>query len=176
MTRRILSRNAAATAAASAIVVTSIAGCLSSDPARAPSALQSAFPSARRVREVAVDDRRAYVVEGTSGPIGYGLEMEVVSRSGPFTILVSVDAAFHVRSVSVPSYPGERGGEVQRPRFRRQFVGKGAEDPIRIGKDIDAETGATISSRVMADGVRRAIRLLRNEFGSGSGSESKLHD
>jgi Na+-translocating ferredoxin:NAD+ oxidoreductase RnfG subunit len=33
--------------------------------------------------------------------------------------------------------------------------------PIRVGKDIDAITGATLSSKAMSGGVRDAIRLVR---------------
>jgi hypothetical protein len=49
---------------------------------------------------------------------------------------------------------------VRDPRFRQQFVGKSAADPLRPGEEIVAVSGATISSRAMAVGVRRALILL----------------
>ena len=45
-------------------------------------------------------------------------------------------------------------------RFRRQFVGKSGRDPIAANLDIVAVSGATISSRAMAVGVRRAVVLF----------------
>ena len=45
-------------------------------------------------------------------------------------------------------------------RFRRQFVGKTGRDPLRLNRDIDAVSGATISSGAMAVGVRRAAVLV----------------
>ena len=61
-------------------------------------------------------------------------------------------------------YSAQRGEEVCSPSFAQQFEGKTPDAPIRVGKDIDAVTGATISSRAMADGVRRIVRLAREEF------------
>jgi hypothetical protein len=49
---------------------------------------------------------------------------------------------------------------VRDPRFREQFVGKTAADPLRPGEEVVAVSGATISSRAMAVGVRRCLVLL----------------
>ncbi|MHC4174876.1 MAG: FMN-binding protein [Planctomycetota bacterium] len=56
---------------------------------------------------------------------------------------------------------GVRSMVVCKRAFTSQFEGKGPEDPIQLGKDIDAMTGATISSRVMTEGVRDTIKLLK---------------
>jgi Na+-translocating ferredoxin:NAD+ oxidoreductase RnfG subunit len=66
-----------------------------------------------------------------------------------------------VRRATVLTYTAERGADIQMPKFTRQFTGKGPKDPIRVGKDIDAITGATLSAKAMSGGVRDAIRLVR---------------
>ena len=60
----------------------------------------------------------------------------------------------------IVAYREARGDEVRDARFRAQFVGKSARDTVRAGDDIVAVSGATISSRAMATGVRRALVLL----------------
>ena len=57
-------------------------------------------------------------------------------------------------------YREARGDEVRDERFRAQFVGKSARDAIDTDQDIQAVSGATISSRAMAVGVKRAVVLF----------------
>jgi hypothetical protein len=60
------------------------------------------------------------------------------------------------------------GDEVRSDRFRAQFQGKTAGDPITAGKDIDIVSGATISSRSMALGVKRDALILQTALKNGS--------
>ncbi len=99
-------------------------------------------------------------IKGPSGLLGYCVESKVVSRSGAFKIRVLLDPQLYVKQASVISYPWDRGRDVRKRSFTSQFDGKGPKDPIQVGKDIDAMTGATISSRVMAEGVRYTIKLI----------------
>jgi hypothetical protein len=106
------------------------------------------------------EDAKISEIKGDSGLLGYCVESKVVSRSGPFKIRVLLDPQVYVKQVTVISYPWDRGRDVRKHAFTSQFEGKGPKDPIRVGKDIDAMTGATISSRVMAEGVRDTIKLI----------------
>jgi len=101
------------------------------------------------------------VESSTGAVVGYLAEGPVVSRSGPFIIRVAMTADARVIRAAVAHYPGARGGDVQDPRFTRQFEGRTASDPLRVGKDIDAVSGATLSSRAMAGGVRKALDLAQ---------------
>ena len=101
-------------------------------------------------------------IRDSSGLLGYCIDSELVSRSGPFKIRVFLDQQLIVKRAVVISYPWERGRDIRKSEFTSQFEGKGPEDAIEIGKDIDAMTGATISSRVMSDGIREAIKLLKH--------------
>ncbi len=106
---------------------------------------------------------KAYQIKGPSGLIGYSVDHRVVSRSGPFMINVLLDEHLYIKRASVTSYPAERGRQVRFRRFTRQFEGKGPNDPIQIGKDIDAITSATISSQVMTDGIRDIVKMLKTQ-------------
>ena len=128
------------------------------------------FPSAISLAEISQgvrvsgrsDDAIVSEISGDSGVLGYCVESKVVSRSGPFRIRVILDKQLYVKQAVVISYPWKRGRDVGRRVFTGQFTGKGPGDAIRLGRDIDAMTGATISSRVMTRGVRDAIELVRN--------------
>jgi hypothetical protein len=46
-------------------------------------------------------------------------------------------------------------------RWYELFVGKGKEDSLRVGHDIDAVSGATLTTRATADAVRRTLAFHR---------------
>jgi Na+-translocating ferredoxin:NAD+ oxidoreductase subunit G len=75
-----------------------------------------------------------------------------------FAVKLSPEGAVERQEVMV--YRESYGEEITDARFRRQFQGKTVKDAVRAGADIDVVTGATISSRAMATGVRRALVLL----------------
>jgi len=99
-------------------------------------------------------------IKGVSGLLGYCVETEVRGRSGPFRIRVLMDSQLVVVRAAVISYPWSHGRDVTRSAFTDQFQGKGPDDSIEVGDDIDAMSGATISCTAMAKGVRDAIGLL----------------
>jgi len=102
------------------------------------------------------------IADDAGNVLGYTVESRVVSRSGPFTILVVVAPDLCVLRAEVLEYRAERGRQVRSPKFTDQFTGKCAGDPVELDKDIHAITGATISSRAMTEGVKRAIRLIES--------------
>ncbi|GMV39359.1 MAG: hypothetical protein AMXMBFR64_10750 [Myxococcales bacterium] len=75
-----------------------------------------------------------------------------------FGVLIGTDGA--MKRLEIMVYRESHGDEVREGRFRRQFVGRKASDPVRHGADIVAVTGATISSKSMANGARRALVLV----------------
>ncbi len=89
-------------------------------------------------------------------PSGYGGPIEAVvgvSRDGVVTGLTVVK---HTET------PG-LGANVSTPAFQQRFVGARAGVPVKITKDggeIQAITGATISSRAVASAVDQALRLF----------------
>ena len=105
---------------------------------------------------------RIWEIAGTSSRLGYLAEKQCQAKSGTFTLWVVLDNNLVVQSATVREYTAQRGIEITSPAFGRQFVGKTASSPIRVGEDIDAITGATVSSRSMANGVREILVALRS--------------
>ncbi len=119
-----------------------------------PGAYAPAWPGATPIVTRFEDSR--------SNLLGYTVEMSVTSRSGPFEIMTALSADGCVIEARVLSYPAIRGRDVTRPAFTRQFTGKCPWDRVKIDHDIDAITGATISSKAMTQGVRYAITLIKD--------------
>ena len=70
------------------------------------------------------------------------------------------------KSVEILIYREPIGGEVKSEAFRKQFQGKKDTDPVRSGQDIKNITGATLSSRAVSLGVKRALLLWKEFYGS----------
>ncbi len=74
-----------------------------------------------------------------------------------FGVLLGPDCA--VKRVEIMVYREAYGEGVRAPAFRAQFTGRKAADPMRAGREIQIVSGATVSSRSLAVGVRRATAL-----------------
>lgn len=82
-----------------------------------------------------------------------------LGKHQPITFLVALDAQDRVLAVQLLIYREAQGGEVRSRRFRSQFMGKRHGDLLRLNAEVDAVSGATISSSTLAFGVRRALHL-----------------
>lgn len=91
---------------------------------------------------------------------GYAIIDEEKGQHLPITFAVQFDAKGAVKRQELMVYRERYGDEIRDARFRQQFVGKHVKSPLREGEEIIAISGATISSRAMVIGVRRALVLL----------------
>lgn len=98
-------------------------------------------------------------------PSGTAVIVEEIGKHKPITFLVKVTPAGAVERVEVLVYREPRGGEVRKPRFLRQLKGKTAGSPLRINRDVVNVTGATLSVRAMAAGVKRVLCILEEVYG-----------
>jgi len=112
------------------------------------------------------DQVRLFVAEDKTQIMGYIVEKQVESRSGPFKIVIEIGSDLLVKQAQVPNYPHNRGRQVRSLKFRQQFTGKGPGDPVQLGLDINAVSGATSSSQALTDGVRDALKLVQIYFGA----------
>ena len=87
---------------------------------------------------------------------------------GPVKYMVALDLTGKVANLAVMSYVEQRGRPIATRRFLDQFLGKTAKSPITIGKDIDAVSGATISSRATAFAVKKVVVLYETFFLAGT--------
>ncbi|MFA5113679.1 MAG: FMN-binding protein [Candidatus Margulisiibacteriota bacterium] len=93
---------------------------------------------------------------------GQGRAVAVKARGygGEIELLVGIDAKGVVSGLKVLNHretPG-LGANITGTKFLGQFKGKKAGDRLEAKKDIDAISGATISSRAVCFGVKEALK------------------
>ncbi|HEX8909187.1 MAG TPA: FMN-binding protein [Anaeromyxobacteraceae bacterium] len=96
---------------------------------------------------------------GARSPLGYIFLLDVLGQNLPITFAVGIKADGAVQDVQVMVYREPHGGEIRERRFRAQFSGRRVGQPLVIGKDVDAISGATISSHSAAYAVRKGLGL-----------------
>jgi Na+-translocating ferredoxin:NAD+ oxidoreductase RnfG subunit len=88
---------------------------------------------------------------------GWFIIDEVVGKHEMVTYAVGIGADGKITQISVLEYHESYGYEVAEDSWRKQFVGKTAAAPIKLDKDIDNISGATLSCKHLTDGVRRVM-------------------
>jgi Na+-translocating ferredoxin:NAD+ oxidoreductase RnfG subunit len=88
---------------------------------------------------------------------GYFIIDEVIGKHDYITYAIGVNADGSVKQVEIMDYREAYGYEIRNQNWRRQFIGKTATDPVRVDQDIRNISGATLSSRHVADGIRRLL-------------------
>jgi Na+-transporting NADH:ubiquinone oxidoreductase subunit NqrC len=100
------------------------------------------------------------VARHADATLGFVLVDEVIGKFELITYAVGIGTDGAVKQVEVLSYRESHGGEVRLPAWRRQFVGKTAASPLRVGEDIANISGATLSCQHITDGVRRIVAVV----------------
>lgn len=119
------------------------------------------LPSSREVQFL-----EAY--EAKKGQERQGIVFKVASTGygGAIVLLVGADTKegkiTGVKVLEHQETPG-LGSNVTQESFLSQFLGKPITDPFMVGKDIQAVSGATISSRAVTRACEKATLLLRGE-------------
>ena len=104
------------------------------------------------------------------GENGYAIEVTPGGFDNTITMMVGVDAEGKVLGISIISHTETAGlGAVAAAatpageNFRSQFVGQsGSVSVTKDGGQMDAITGATITSRAICDGVNAALECVAN--------------
>jgi len=87
----------------------------------------------------------------------YFIVDEVVGKHEMITYAVGISPTGAVQGIEIMEYVESYGYEVADESWRKQFVGKTVEDPIKLKKDIENISGATLSSKHLTDGVKRIM-------------------
>ncbi len=103
-------------------------------------------------------------------PMGYAMIHNVKGKVRPITFMLVIEPDGKVQRVEILAYRESHGGEIRHPSFLKQFVGKNVSDPIRNKRDIRNISGATISCRAIADGVRTLVALWEEVYPAREGS------
>jgi NosR/NirI family nitrous oxide reductase transcriptional regulator len=108
-----------------------------------------------------------------AGYVFWTTEVEPLERGydGPIKMLVGVDTNGVLTGVLVTEHHEPYGYfSVEPPKFSAQFKGKDIRDPFKVGADVDAVSGASItinsSSRAIRNGARRIARALMTPPGT----------
>lgn len=141
-------------------------------------ALKLILPEATSFNPKKIDEIEYFEAYRNKELIGYCIRVIASGYNGFIRIIAGIDLDGIIKGVEILEHyetpglgskinevkPGER-----EPWFLRQFIGKSAKD-VEIKKDIDAITGATISSSA----VTEAVNKTANEFLSKVNSVRKL--
>ena len=98
-------------------------------------------------------EQRVWRVDGG----GLFIVDEVLGKHEFITYAIDLNADGTVHSIEVINYRESYGYEIRNESWRRQFVGKTATDPLKLDRDIKNISGATLSCRHIADGVKRVL-------------------
>lgn len=154
-------------------------------------ALDLAFPEADRIEEHThvltgaqveriqsrarsrLDSRLVSIYSGWQGDrlLGHAhIDVHTV-RTKPEGFMVVLGPDGRVRQVRVLAFY-EPLEYLPSQRWYDGFMGKGRDDALRLGRDVDAVSGATLSARAATEGVRRMLAYYAVLIAPGPGEEA----
>lgn len=105
---------------------------------------------------------RYEIYEGRTGEKSLGLAMilNVTGKERPITFLVAYEKSYGILGIEVLAFRESQGSEIRHKRFLRQFVGKNSQNKLKLNKNINAISGATLSSRAAVYAASKALAIL----------------
>jgi len=124
--------------------------------------LHDALPDAERFEPRAGDTFAAFHGDELLGHVATG---EAAGYGGPLAVAVAVDGEGGVQGTAIVAHRETPSffQRVARSGLRERLVGKGYADPFELGDDVDGVTGATTTSRALAEAVRDGSRRVALE-------------
>lgn len=114
-----------------------------------------------------------YVATSGGKPVAYIASTAGKGYSSYVKMLVSLDPQMKLRDLKILGHgetPG-LGDQIEEPAFLGQFKGKGLPQIVLVKspgtENIQAISGATISSRAVTNGVKDAVQMLVDKYGTG---------
>ena len=89
----------------------------------------------------------------------YFIVDEVVGKHEFITYAVGLSHDGSVRQIEIMDYRETYGYEVRNEDWRKQFVGKTSQAPLKLDADIKNISGATLSCKHVTDGVKRTLGM-----------------
>ena len=108
-----------------------------------------------RRTDVNVRNRAVRVWKVAGG--GYFVVDDVLGKHDFITYAIGLNADGSVKQVEIMDYRESYGYQIRDPEWRKQFAGKTAASPLKLERDIKNISGATLSCRHIADGVKRVL-------------------
>lgn len=143
---------------------------------RTQTAMAEVLPGADSFVELPLTGEEPGIVTGISEGItsdqetvGYVVQCEPSGFGGVISMVVGVDPSGVVTGVKITSLSETAGlgsKAKSEPWFLEQFTGKSGQ--LAVGTDIDALTGATVTSKAVTNGVNAAIAAVTGVDGTTS--------
>lgn len=106
----------------------------------------------------------AYEAIKGGNTIGYVVKTKTSGYGGDVILLTGINSDGTLAGMRVASQnetPG-LGAKIAEEGFTSQFVGKSAANELNLGTDLEAISGATVSSKAATAGVNAAIKLFED--------------
>lgn len=130
-------------------------------------ALELYFPGFESFETERLDDDYFDLIYDSSGNlIGIMSTIQQQGYDGYITYNLPVDDEGKILGLLVVSHsetPGI-GDVITTDPFKEQFLGKNYEDPITAGEDVDAVSGATVSTSAMINSIRRVAGVIAENY------------
>jgi len=88
---------------------------------------------------------------------GWFIVDQVLGKHEYITYALGLNAGGTVKQIEILDYRETYGSQVREASWRQQFVGKTVQAPLKLDEDIRNISGATLSSRHIAEGVKRLL-------------------
>lgn len=138
-------------------------------------ALERMFPEADSFAELSPGESAGvgFVYEVRQGErlLGYAVKETTQGYGGSIEVIAGVDPSMRLKGIDVggPDFQETEGlgSRAREEPFTAQFVGQ--TPPLRLGGEIDAVSGATVTSRAVTEGVNQGVGKVRALLGLGEG-------
>lgn len=101
-----------------------------------------------------------YVAKRDQDVVGYAVFDEERGEHELIDFATFFDPQGVIVRSEIVAYREAYGSEIRRETFRNQFLGRSARSGFKVGHDIDAISGATLSSESMSRALQRAAVLV----------------
>lgn len=110
---------------------------------------------------------KAYTAQGHE-PAGYvfwagDIMPDIKGYGGPIEIAMAVDARGTIKDITVASHHETSSYAGNLGDFVKQFLGRSVQDPLSVGTDVDAISGATVSSEAVTRIIRKSLAIFSRE-------------
>ncbi len=128
-------------------------------------AIEAAWPEAGHFERVSGDTFAAYQDAAAEQLLGYVTVGEAAGYGGPLQLAVAVDLGGEVVGTAVVSHKETPSffARVEGGGFLLQLWGKSFGDPFQLDEDLDGVSGATVTSRALAEAALQGSRLIAVE-------------
>ena len=107
--------------------------------------------------DVRVPQQQVWQARAAGKLLGWFIVDEVIGKHDLITYAVGINLDGSLRQFQILEYREAYGSQVRELKWRDQFVGKTASDPLELDTDILNISGATMSCRHVTDGIKRLL-------------------